>query len=57
MTDFWTFVVQGCTHIIDTLVDKTAELFFLESDLGMMSWLQEWKKKTLDMEAEIRFEL
>jgi hypothetical protein len=37
--------------MIDTLVRKTKELIIMESDLGMMSWLQEWKRQTVDMEV------
>jgi hypothetical protein len=33
------------------------ELILLESDSGMMNWLQEWKRQILDIEAKNRFEL
>jgi hypothetical protein len=43
--------------MIDTLTGKTQELIIMESDPSMMSWLQEWKRQTVDMEPENRFEL
>jgi hypothetical protein len=43
--------------MIDTLTWKTKELIIMESDPGMMSWLQEWKRQILNMVAENRFEL
>jgi hypothetical protein len=56
-TDSWTLVVQGCTYMIDTLADKTRELILLVSNPGIMSWLEEWKRQTLDMEVENKLEL
>ena len=38
--------------MIDTLAGKTKELIIMESDPSMMSWLQEWKRQTIDMEVE-----
>ena len=35
-----TLIVQGCTHMIDSLAGKTKELIIMKSDPGMMSWLQ-----------------
>jgi hypothetical protein len=29
----------------------------MENDPGMMNWLQEWKRQTVDMEVESRFAL
>jgi hypothetical protein len=43
--------------MIDSLAGKTRELIIMESDPNMMSWLQEWKRQTVDMETENRFEL
>jgi hypothetical protein len=43
--------------MINTLTSKIEELLILESDPSMMNWLQEWKRQTLDMEAENKFEL
>jgi hypothetical protein len=53
----WTIAVQGYTHMSDTLTSKTQELIIMESDPSMMSWLQEWKRQTVDMEPENKFEL
>ena len=43
--------------MIDTLARKTKELIIMEIDLGIMSWLQEWKWQTIDMDVESRFNL
>jgi hypothetical protein len=43
--------------MIDTLTGKTQELIIMESDPSMMSWLQEWKRQTVDMEPDNKFEL
>jgi hypothetical protein len=53
----WILAVQGCTHMIGTLSGKTQELIIMESNPNMMSWLQEWKCQTVDMEPENKFEL
>jgi hypothetical protein len=55
--DSWTLAVQGCMHMIDSLAGKTRELIIMESDPNMMSWLQEWKRQTVDMETENSFKL
>ena len=49
--------MQECMHMIDTLVGKTKELIIMESDPGMMSWLQVWKRQMVDIEVESRFDL
>jgi hypothetical protein len=49
--------MQGCIHMIDTLAGKIKELIIMKSDPSMMSWLQEWKRQTVDMEVESRFDL
>jgi hypothetical protein len=56
-SESWTIAVQECTHMIYTLTGKTHELIIMESDLSMMSWFQEWKRQTVDMELENKFEL
>jgi hypothetical protein len=43
--------------MIDTLIGKIQELIIMESNPSMMSWLQEWKYQTMDMEPENMFEL
>ena len=43
--------------MIDTLTSKTQELIIMERDPSMMSWLQEWKRQTVDMEPRNKFEL
>jgi hypothetical protein len=43
--------------MIDTFAGKTKELIIMESDPNIMSWLQDWKRQTLDMEVENKFKL
>ena len=40
----WIIVIQGFSHIIDTLVTNIHQLVLIESDHGMLTWLQGWKQ-------------
>lgn len=53
--DSWAIAAQSFSHMNDTLAIKTQQLILMESDHGLLIWLQEWKREVIDKEDGTKF--